>query len=99
MVALHVHTICQNRQTINSRIYKPIVGYDLSAIDAEKEFFHPASNLTKILNLVGINYNKHLSEVESIISSISFDDIVDVIGSDDKRCKSFKKFCDDLICY
>jgi hypothetical protein len=75
------------------------LGYDLSAIDAEKVFFHPASNVTKILNLVGINYNKHLSEVESIISSISFDDIVDVIENDDKRCKSFKKFCDDLICY
>jgi hypothetical protein len=75
------------------------LGYDLSAIDAEKVFFHPASNVTKILNLVGIKYDKHFSEVESIISSMTFDDIVDVIESDEKRCESFRKFCDDLVDY
>jgi hypothetical protein len=30
---------------------------------------------------------------------MTFDDIVDVIESDDKRCESFKNFCDDLIAY
>lgn len=75
------------------------LGYDLSAIDAEKVFFHPASNVIKILNLVGIKYDKRFSDVERIISSMTFDDIVDVIESDDERCESFKKFCGDLIDY
>jgi hypothetical protein len=73
------------------------LGYDLSVIDAENAFFHPASNVTKILKLVGINYDKHFSEVET--SHITFDDIIDVIMNDEKRCESFKRFCDDLTSY
>ena len=71
--------------------------YDLSIVNAEKTFFHPALKISKILNLVGLNYDKHFSEVERITSQITFDDIVDVIMSEEKRCESFKKFCDDLI--
>ncbi|MDM8558413.1 hypothetical protein [Candidatus Parabeggiatoa sp. HSG14] len=75
------------------------LGDDLSAIDAEKVFFHPASNVAKILNLVGFKYDKRFSDVERIISAMTFDDIVDVIESDDKRCESFKNLCDDLMAY
>ncbi|OAD22954.1 hypothetical protein THIOM_001222 [Candidatus Thiomargarita nelsonii] len=73
--------------------------YDLSVINAEQTFFHPASKVSQIMKLVGLKYDKHLSEVERITSHITFDDIVDVIMSDDKRCESFKSFCDDLIEY
>jgi len=75
------------------------LGDDLSIIDAEKAFFHPASKVSQLLNFVGRNYEKHFSEVESITSHIAFDDIVEVIMSDDKRCESFKMFCDNLISY
>ncbi len=52
-----------------------------------------------IINFVGLTYDKHFSEVESITSHITFDDIVEIIMSDDKRCESFKRFCNDLISY
>ncbi len=72
--------------------------YDLSTLDAEEAFFHPVATLNTILSLVGGRYEKHFSEVESIMSKMTFDDICEVLMEENNpRCNSFKRFCEDLM--
>jgi hypothetical protein len=76
------------------------LGYDLSTLDAETAFFHPVATLNQILSLVGGRYEKHFSEVESIMSKMTFDDICEILlGENPPRCNSFKRFCEDLMSY
>ena len=70
------------------------LGYNLSELDPQKVFFHPAQEIDKIFQLVGENYKKHFDEVESITSKIDASDIQDAINNN--RCSCFKQFCDDL---
>lgn len=73
------------------------LGYDLSTIDPEKYFFHPALEIGKILQLVGTPYKKRFGDFEKITSHIDFSDVIEAI--DHNRCESFRKFCDDLTSY
>jgi len=71
------------------------LGYKLSEIDVENHFFHPASDLTAVLDLADIKYGKKLSDVESITNNI---DILDVSAAvEGNRCATFKAFCNDLL--
>ncbi len=78
---------------------KDKLGKDFSLMDAEQAFVHPAPEVTKLLDFVERKYEKHLNEVESIISHITADDLVDIIMSENQRCQSLKRFCEDLILY
>lgn len=76
------------------------LGYDLSTLDAETAFFHPVATLNQILSLVGGRYEKHFSEVESIMSKMTFDDICEILlGENPPRCNSFKRFGEELMSY
>ncbi len=68
--------------------------YDLSFVDPEKSFFHPAVELDKIYQLIEDKYGKSRDEVESITTKIESSDISDATNHD--RCGSFKEFCNDL---
>ncbi len=65
-------------------------GYNLSTIDPQKSFFHPAVELNKIFSLVGMEYKKSKDEVESITTKIESSDIEDAIRNN--RCQSFSSF-------
>lgn len=66
------------------------LGFELEVIDPETTFFRPAAKLKQILLLANRNYDKHEHEVESIVSSITLDDITQAINSN--RCRSLRAF-------
>lgn len=58
--------------------------------DPETQYFHPAAILKKIFALVGINYDKHESDISSIMGLLTKEDFLQLLASD--KCSSFKKF-------
>ncbi len=73
---------------LTSEFIKSKLGFSLTEIDPENYFFHPASVLKDILQLVGLLYSKKRSHVEFITSLITIDDVSDLI--DTGKCSSFK---------
>lgn len=71
------------------------LGCLLSEIDPETSFYHPSSQLKKILKICKINYKKSKSDVESLLNGISIDDIL--TGFSNNRCNSLKTFYEELI--
>ncbi len=67
---------------------------DLSSIDPEKEFFHPAEILSRIYKLVGENYSKSKGNIEAIMAALEKEDFKNVIVSG--KCASFRNFTDKL---
>ncbi len=63
------------------------LGFNLEAIDPETTFYHPAIDFGRILNLANINYDKHIGQMESIVSHITLDDINRLLQRN--RCSSF----------
>ncbi len=76
---------------------KEKLGFDLSKINPETEFLHPAVILSSIFNLIDGSYKKTYSEVESIVSNIDEEDILN--ATEDNRCEAFKIFYEDLTSY
>lgn len=70
------------------------LGFDLRMIDPETSFFHPAVDFAHVLALAGIAYDKHVSDMENIVSRITLEDIEEVIGS--HRCNSFEQLVSRL---
>jgi len=70
------------------------LGFDLRAIDPETNFFRPGQQLKQILALAGMNYDKHKSEMENIVSKITLDDIESLANSN--RCASFAAFFQEI---
>lgn len=70
------------------------LGFDIRVVDPETTFFHPAVQLEQILNLAGKNYDKQKSEMESIVSSITIDDLNNLVNA--PRCNSFYLFFSEL---
>ena len=66
------------------------LGFDLRNISPEREFFHPASIMSKIYSLIGEKYDKSISQIESIVGNISETDYEDAIFDD--KCPSFCEF-------
>lgn len=71
------------------------LGYDLSAIDPEVTFFHPAADLQKIYSLVGKDYDKSKSGINSLVSHIEKSDYEELLHSE--KCSSFKEFIGYLL--
>jgi hypothetical protein len=78
----------------NEFIYEKL-NYSLRDINTESSFFHPANELTKILELADINYGKSISNVESITSNIDLQDIEEAMERE--RCPSFRDFYNSLV--
>lgn len=70
------------------------LGFDLRAIDPETAFFQPAVQLSQVLNLANISYDKHRSEMESIVSNITLDDFHRLVKAN--RCQSFALFFSEI---
>lgn len=66
------------------------IGFDLSKVNPEEQFFHPANEFSLILNLVGITYNKSFDQMEGILSKIDSTDIRNSL--ENNRCNSFARF-------
>lgn len=56
----------------------------------ESEYFYQIITLRRILELKGIQYNKHESDISSLISKLSKTDYEILLTSE--KCASFKKF-------
>ena len=63
--------------------------------DPEKTVFHPAAELGKIYALVGKQYDKHKSDISSIMSLLTNDDFLQLINSG--KCITFKMFAESLL--
>lgn len=63
--------------------------------DPEKSIFHPAAELGRIYSSVGKQYDKHQSDIASIMSKLTTDDFVRLIESG--KCHTFKTFAESLL--
>lgn len=66
----------------------------LSDIDPEKEVFHPAVLINKIMELANDGYDKKKAEVNKFMGRISKKDFNDLFESD--KCQAFNEFCNSL---
>ena len=57
--------------------------------------FHPAAELGKIYALVDKRYDKHKSDISSIMSLLTNDDFLRLINSG--KCNTFKMFAESLL--
>jgi hypothetical protein len=71
------------------------LGFDLTALDPETEFFHPAKTLHDIFTLIGKGYDKKSSTINDLASHYSKDDYELLALSE--KCNSFKVFYHNLI--
>ena len=79
---------------LTSDYIKESIGIDLDA-DPEKTIVHPALELDRIYGLAGKQYDKHLSDIETIMSILTTDDFYKLIESG--KCNTFKKFVESLL--
>ena len=80
-------------------LIKEILGEDVSQIDPEKTFFHPAKKVEKLFESVEERYTKKREQVEKMMACLKIEDLNDILKKDNKRCASFKRFCHDLMEY
>ncbi len=77
--------------TLNCEHIERELGFDLSKINPETKFFHPAMDLADILLLAGKTYKKSKDQMESILSHMVREDIDDAL-EEGRRSKSFDLF-------
>jgi hypothetical protein len=82
------------RKGISNQSIKDKIGFDLSTIDPETTFLHPAETIKDILKIINEPYRKQASEVESLVSCIEKQDFEDLQNS--QKCNSFKEFTSNL---
>jgi len=82
------------RKGISNQSIKEKIGSDLSEIDPETAFLHPAETIKDILKIINEPYRKQASEVESLVSYIEKQDFEDLKNS--QKCNSFKEFTSNL---
>jgi hypothetical protein len=82
------------RKGISNQNIKDKIGFDLSTIDPETTFLHPAETIKDILKIINEPYRKQASEVESLVSCIEKQDFEDLQNS--QKCHSFKEFTSNL---
>jgi hypothetical protein len=90
---LAITGIWEKKGISKQMIYKEL-GYDLSKIDPEITFFHPAREVEKILAIAEKNYGKHAKEIESLVGKITKQDFEDLRNS--QKCSSFREFTSSL---
>jgi hypothetical protein len=84
----HVHEL------LNSNYIAEKIGIDLSVIDPEATFFHPANIIEEIYSLVGLQYKKSKGDIYAIMNGIQKEDFEFLYESD--KCASFNSFSDAL---
>ena len=73
------------------------LGFDLTRIDPQKEFFKPSKQVQNIFMLFGSRYDKKKDDVEKITSKMELADFDN--ARENNRCKSFDAFYQELISY
>lgn len=81
-------------EDLNSKFIQESLGFSLDDINPEDYFFHPATTLKNILELVGLTYDKKRSDVESITTQITEEDIEDLLATG--KCSSFKSLHESI---
>ncbi len=71
------------------------LGYDLSIIDPQTEFFKPSEQIIEIFDLCGWKYDKKLSDSEKITSKMKVTDFD--VARENNKCSSFNIFYQDFI--
>ncbi|MCK4830402.1 hypothetical protein KA005_82555 [bacterium] len=93
---LGVYNIFERLDPVLTVVYiEERLGFNLSVIDPQTEFFKPADRVTDILGLVDRSYQKSKDDIESICSRIREEDFPKAF--ENGRCISFKNFCDELL--
>lgn len=85
-------------ERLDGRLTRDFVRHNLDINlddDPENTIFHPAAELSKIYALVGKQYDKHKSEISSIMSLLTKDDFQQLIYSG--KCNTFKMFAESLL--
>ena len=82
------------RKGISNQSIKEKLGFNLSEIDPETTFLHPAETIKDILKIINEPYRKQASEVESLVSYIEKQDFEDLRNS--QKCNSFREFTSNL---
>lgn len=85
-------------ERLDERLTRDFVSQNLNISlddDPEKTLFHPAAELGKIYALVGKQYDKHKSDISSIMSLLTNDDFLSLINSG--KCSTFKMFAESLL--
>ena len=85
-------------ERLDGRLTRDFVSQNLNISlddDPEKTMFHPAAELGKIYALVGKQYDKHKSDISSIMSLLTNDDFLSLINSG--KCSTFKMFAESLL--
>ena len=76
---------------LTTEFIKEQTGIDLTSVDPEKEFFHPANEMQVIYQLADMTYDKHKGDIEALANCLSKDDYANLFVSD--KCHQFKLFC------
>ena len=76
---------------LTTKYIKQQLNIDLSTLNPEKTFFHPSIVLSKVLNLVGMNYTKSKGDMESIFSKYDSTDLLALLNGNTKS-ESFELF-------
>jgi hypothetical protein len=93
LLGMHDYLLSVDKRLTGDYI-KEATGIDLDA-DPEKTIVHPAVELGRIYDLVGKQYDKHLSDIETIMSILTTDDFCKLMDSG--KCNTFKTFVESLL--
>lgn len=85
-------------ERLDERLTQDFISHNLNISfddDPEKTVFHPAEEWGKIYDLIGKKYDKHKSDISSIMSVLTNDDFLRLIHSG--KCNTFKMFAESLL--
>lgn len=74
---------------------KSKLNYDLENDDPEITYYHPARIMGDIYGLIGSKYDKHESDVSSLVSCLEKEDYNNLIES--VKCSTFTSFVQELL--
>ncbi len=76
---------------LTTEFIKRHTSIDLENIDPEKEFFHPATEMETIYQLVSLTYDKHKGDIEALASYLTKKDYENLFIRN--KCDQFNLFC------
>lgn len=80
--------------TLTNEKIETELSINLYNTNPEKDIFHPALIISKIMNLIGNSYDKKKGEVNKFTGRISKKDFHNLFKSE--KCETFNKFCNSL---
>lgn len=81
--------------TLSNDFIKSKLKYDLENDDPEITYYHPAKVMGDIYGLIGSKYDKHESDVSSLVNCLEKEDYKNLINS--FKCSTFTSFVQELL--